>query len=282
MNNNTMAPSIVFHPKLSECKQCKAFDYDVSIHPLYNECHILQCCQCMSQWFVCRTHNTRFNHQNLAKLRKHFTDKHISTPLSNPNDNSDNENIPFVQSFPCNIDDDDESVQHLPKKFKTYETRDTNQPTFFDRSISQTSDDTIKKIIGTAFSNNCICPSNISQDEVSLHLNITNFSTKLSESQQYQFTDILNQLHATKFVHSRPPTSFQDLQKFYLSGKYSIYKNIACPSVSEFDDHACILLQEVVQFALATLDNLSIKHFGQTTSKSTTHAKIVTQHGSKP
>ena len=37
MNNNKMAPSIVFHPKLSECKQCKAFDYDVSIHPLYTQ-----------------------------------------------------------------------------------------------------------------------------------------------------------------------------------------------------------------------------------------------------
>ena len=257
-----MGSSTVFHPKLTECKQCNLFDYSVNYHPLYNECHVLQCRQCCTQWYVCKKHNKRFNLQNMAKLRNHFIHEHKENfHMQQNNYNHDENVVNDLNSFETIIYDFEETTDtlcHTHKKPKLDETLTETQQQAYADSNFNTSHDVLNRVIGTAFSNNPVCPLNISKEEIAFHLNITNFCTKLSESQQYQLTDIIHQLMSNNFVKTRPPTSFHDLQKFYLSGKHSIYKNIPCPVVTSFDNHACVALPDVVTFALATLDNLSI------------------------
>ena len=63
---------------------------------------------------------------------------------------------------------------------------------------------------------------------------------------------------STKFDTTQPPTAYKDLQKFYLTGRHSIYQNIPCPIVIEFDNHACVPLKEVIKYSLITLTDISI------------------------
>jgi len=89
----------------------------------------------------------------------------------------------------------------------------------------------IKNVIGTAFSNNKWCPVDITTEEMEFHLSLTDLCCNMTERKQQQFSNLLNQLVSINFNITRPPTSFHDLQKLYLSGKHSIYKNMPVPKV---------------------------------------------------
>jgi len=117
---------------------------------------------------------------------------------------------------------------------------------------------TVKHVIATAFSNNKLISSNLEKDEMNFHLNVTDFCCNLIESKQLQFMDIIYQVMSTNFKYTRPPTSLQDLRRFYLSGNNSIYKNIPCPSVLEVDNHAYVPLKDIINFGFNTLDAISI------------------------
>ena len=116
----------------------------------------------------------------------------------------------------------------------------------------------IKKIIGTAFSNNEWTPLNVTNQEMDFHLNLADFCCNLTESNQHQLALLLQQLVSTEFKTTRPPTTYNDLRKIYLSGKNSIYKNIPVPKVIEFDDHAYVSITDIVKFSLSALNNLHV------------------------
>ena len=253
-----MSASTFLHPKLTECKLCKCFDYTSKLHPLYHDCQVVQCKQCCSQWFVCQQHNKQFNVQNVAKLRNHFINDHLNTYEQDCENIDDDGEIGLCLTNVCESDNDDDISHNLYKKAKLDINSDTTNDQYRNPNQPYTSPRILSDIIGTAFSNESICPLNVSTSEIAFHLNITDFCCSLSESQQYQLTEIIHQLQSNHCIATRPPTSYQDLQKFYLSGKHAIYNNIPCPSVDQFDNHAYIKLNQIVEFALAHLDNLSI------------------------
>ncbi len=86
---------------------------------------------------------------------------------------------------------------------------------------------------------------------------MTHFCSDLPEAKQYQLVDIIQQLLSLKFKSTRPPTTYQDIQRFYLSGKHSIYRNIPSPSVKDID-HACVSLNYIITFLFNNLNDLSL------------------------
>ena len=220
-----------------ECNQlCE--DKLYQLHPLYHDCQVVQCKQCCSQWFVCQQHNKRFNVQNIAKLRNHFINDHLNTYGQDCDNSGDDGEIGLCLTNVCDSDSDDDISHNLYKKAKLDIDSDTTNDQYRNPNQPYTSPRILNDIIGTAFSNESICPLNVSTSEIAFHLNITNFCCSLSESQQYQLTEIIHQLQSNHCIATRTPTSYQDLQKVYLSGKHAINNNIPCPSVDQFDPHA--------------------------------------------
>ena len=252
-----MSKQTRLHPKLTECRMCKSFKYTCTKHSSYPHCTIIRCCSCGIQWFVCEQHNKRFNVQNLHKLHSHFVSEHSLIDMSLQYcDAISNDVVSLNDEFNTQYsDDEDQHNIHIHKRTKT----DTiTLQTVQNQNPEMNIEKQIQQIVGTAFSNNRYSTATVNTDEVAFHLNMTNFCTNITESQQVQLIDIIYKLMSTKFESTRPPTTHQDLQKFYLTGQHSIYKNIPCPVVSSFDNHACVSIQESIKYALRSLCNISI------------------------
>ncbi len=250
-----------FHPRLTECKQCKQFKFVSKKHPIYTGCYIIQCSLCYLHWYVCVEHNKRFNHLNKPKLHDHFVNDHsyLDSSLHKLQYDESIHNC-IVDTF-SDDSDNDVNYSHIDKKPKhtsSFEQSTNNPKTNKNNADNILSDNTLKNIISKAFSNSEYNTLNVNEDEVDFHLNMTHFCSDLSEAKQYQLVEIIQQLLSLKFKSTRPPTIYQDIRRFYLSGKHSIYRNIPRPSVKDIDNHACVSLKDIITFSLNTLNDLSL------------------------
>ena len=263
-----MSNMLQLHPRLLQCNACKQYKCKQTDHPYYPDCKVIQCLHCATQWCVCVIHKQRFNSNVLFKLQYHFNNNHSSLDtsssitddtrgISNTMDDVDNNHI-FIE-------DDDISAPNTinynqdAKKLKDNSCTDLTNIKDNDSSTTYIYSNTaIKKVIGIAFSNNRWCPVDMTTEEMEFHLGITEFCSNMTDAKQKQFSNLLNQLVSINFKTTRPPTSYVDLQKLYLSGKHSIYKNIPVPQVIEIDNHAYVSLKEIIRFLLSTIDNISI------------------------
>ena len=270
-----MSNEMKLHPKLTECKLCKSFNHNCTTHPTYKECRVIQCCICGLHWYVCVEHNKRFNINNHHKLHSHFLNehsivyKHESINISYHSD--DTTNNEFVASDHDN--ENDETFEHC-QTVKKQKLDHASTDSLLDLWNDETDvDKVLNDVIGTAFTNNEYSNKNVSKEEISFHLNLTSLCNKITESQQVLLIDIIYQLMSTKFDTTRPPTTHKDLQKFYLTGRHSIYQNIPCPIVLEFDNHACVSIKEIIKYSLITLKDISIvasAEFSQTSYDNST------------
>ena len=248
------------HPKLTECKICKSFNHNCTPHPTYKECRVIQCCMCGMHWYVCVEHNKRFNLNNQHKLHSHFMNDHLilykKDSIEILNDSEDSNNNGFASlDHDSENDETFEHCQSVKKQKLDHISTDSLVALHNDKTDL---DKVLNDIIGTAFTNNEYSNKIVSREEISFHLNLTSLCNKITESQQVQLIDIIYQLMSTKFDTTRPPTTHKDLQKFYLTGRHSIYQNIPCPVVQEFDNHACVYIKEIIKYSLITLNDISI------------------------
>ena len=259
-----MSDEVKLHPKLTECKRCKSFKYNSTPYPTYKHCCVIQCNVCGTHWYACVEHKKRFNIGNLHKLHSHFVNEHSFLHIQNTaNTSNHTDNVTNIDFDILNehddgddVDDDDSVNVHTFKKQKIVPS--TNVSTLKLPSDETSLDKILNDVIGMAFTNNQYSTNNVSKDEIAFHLNLTNLCNTITESQQVQLIDIIYQLLSTKFDTTRPPTNYKDLQKFYLTGRHSIYQNIPCPIVTEYDNHACVLLKDVIRYSLKTLKDISI------------------------
>lgn len=248
-----------FHPKLAECKQCKQYKHIVNNHPSFVGCFVLECVACCIKWYICPQHNKRFSVQNMNKLRLHYVTEHPSlTQSPHPNNeiNDDDSNEPYNDFSDTN--DSMDSIAPIAKKQK-YDLSPTKATDLSSLSkMDFFSLNALQRIVGTAFANNELVPLDVDEHETNFHLNVTDFCCDLTESKQHQFAKILHKLISMKFISTRPPTTIQDIRRFYLSGKHSILNNVPCPQVQELDNHAYISIKEILTFSLSTLNQLEL------------------------
>jgi len=104
-----------------------------------------------------------------------------------------------------------------------------------------------------------VSPEKLSNKEAEFHLRITKFLTRLTKTDQEELAycmlhafnardETLNIFHAT-----RPPTSTEDFNEFYMGGKKSVTKHLPTPVVNKTADnnHSYVTLTDVIQNMLA-------------------------------
>ena len=251
-----MSNKLQLHPKLTECKQCKSYNHSSTHHPTYKHCRVIQCSICGTHWYACIEHNKRFNIANQNKLHSHFVNEHslpyIQHSMNSSNYSDNTTNIEFT-TFNADDDDDDDDFDNMHTFKKLRSEQISNDSTINSTNYNVNIDTLLNDVIGTAFTNNQYSTKSVSKDEIAFHLNLTNLCNTITESQQVQLIDIIYQLMSTKFDTTQLPITYKDLQKFYLTGRHSIYQNIPCPIIIEFDNHACVPLKEVIKHSLITL-----------------------------
>ena len=115
-------------------------------------------------------------------------------------------------------------------------------------------------------------PNIISEAEVKFCLNMTGLLTRLTEQERQQLANILfdavnaNNDQKSIFKQIRLPTSSEDFNKIFVSGRKSILKNIPRPVVKSTEDgtHAYVNLIDVIANMMAS--NLPVDRFDRTTS----------------
>ena len=270
------------HPKLTECKKCKTYNFTTHKHPFYGGCVMVSCTSCNQQWYICIEHNLRFNNNNLTKLHNHFKHSHVSNPTATITNNATDDKFEMTEdneSFYDGLDSECSSPHH--KKPRHNPSCEQQLSSIQSTSTNVLSNTALQHIICTAFSNSELLSTNLQSDEINFHLNVTDFCSNITEAKQVQFMDIIHQLLTTKFQHTRPPTSHQDLRRFYISGKNSIYRNIPCPLVLEIDNHAYVPIKDILQLSLNTLDNISIIPSSNYNRKTNTISSLIESSKSK-
>ena len=104
-------------------------------------------------------------------------------------------------------------------------------------------------------------PGMVADEEAEFHLRMTKFLTRLTKSDQeelaYFLLKVCNSTSTDNtlniFKSTRPPTSTEDFNEFYIAGKNSITKHLPIPVVMKTQDrcHSYVTLTDVVQNMLA-------------------------------
>ena len=87
-----------------------------------------------------------------------------------------------------------------------------------------------------------VSPSAVSSKEAEFHLRMTQFVSRLTKSEQEEFAYCLLHVFNARdadlsiFKSTRPPTSTEDFNEFYLSGKKSVTKHLPTPIVNKTND----------------------------------------------
>lgn len=254
-----MSSTIRFHPKLTECKQCKQFEYTYKLHPNYVGCYTIQCTLCCIQWFVCVKHNKRFNFQNKTYLRHHFQNEHSCNNYNESlAEDNDNMYVSFTDGHSDGSDNELGMIQTTKKPKHVHQSNTLQITGHTQKTDNIYSDNALKCLVGKAFSNSEYNTMDVNQEETDFHLNMTHFCSGLPEAKQHHFMDIIHQVLGLQFHSTRPPRSYQDLRRFYLSGKHAIYKNIPCPTVKQLDNHACVSLLDIITLSFNNLNHLAL------------------------
>lgn len=125
-------------------------------------------------------------------------------------------------------------------------------------------DEIIKTLISNSFAQDFNSNTKMDNSECQFHLETTKFCLGLTENQQNQFANILQQVITTNFNNTRLPLDHNDIRKFYTSYKYSIYENIPCPKAFTCDNHACLSLVSIVEKSLSlgiNIDMIKVSEF---------------------
>ena len=109
---------------------------------------------------------------------------------------------------------------------------------------------------------NSLLNCNFASDRESiLHMNIFRLCSSITEADQELLASIISDLTSNDiFQVTRPPLDYLDICNIYTKSKFSIFNNIPCPHVFEFENHACVSLVSLVNHMVAFgIDFNSIK-----------------------
>ena len=112
-------------------------------------------------------------------------------------------------------------------------------------------------------------PASVSDEEAEFHLRMTKFLTRVTKTEQEELAFFM--LHAYNardkslsiFQSTRPPTSTEDFNDFYLGGKKAVTKHLPTPVVIKTEDqtHSYVTLTDVIQNMMAACTPVDKFHF---------------------
>ena len=273
-----------FHPKLKKCNKCKTDNVNIERHASITGCVIVTCIRCFNSWLACSICEKpkRFTMANLSRARKHFSDVLLHPELSvvaATNQDCDLDSIcedvsvasvlnhSIILSDKSDTDNSLNSTQNVNdnsafepvnkrQKLSSDQTLSKSNAlchqsiTYFDNEQKQTGLG-ICGLVSSAFTQNFFHNFKTQMAEAKFHIDATHFCIGLSEYEQRRFASILNNICLTKFVTTKIPTSFGEIKKYYINGKYSIFQNLPCPKVIQIDNHACVRIDSVLDHVLA-------------------------------
>ena len=276
--NNTIPSSSI---KVLKCRKCFQISANpLEHHPSYRHCYICLCSNpnCLEFWYVCPQHELRFTSSRYSRMRDHFLNiPHGEFPLTcslagtNIADldefQSNNDTfLPFDSTdFTEQSDNQDDTIEPSSKRLKEVHcTLSKNTNPNLDESLLPIhskrffNDDILNDgtgicgLVGRSFRQDLDSNIQANDFESNLQLNITHFCSSLTQNQQKDFASIIaSVLNPDSFTSTRPPMSFNDINKFYISSQSSIFKNIPSPNIFEFDNHACVSIESIINHMLA-------------------------------
>ena len=269
--------------KLLPCHKCKSFCTNMTPYNNYKSCYVCQCETngCVSSWYICTLHGCRYNTTN-KRFHQHFDNElhtqrasNLETSLNVNNitelsKNCDTSNQEILNFWNSDYADDssttskdnfsiNENIKHN-KKLKLYKTNDNIiiDKSIFNKASLRYYKDEIKNpglgicgIVGRSFLGNNKSNDTASMSETMTHFKITKLCNSISEENQQLLASIFHDLtSAHHFTLTRPPISFQDIRAFYTKSLTSINNNLPCPNVYEYDNHACVSIESIIDHLL--------------------------------
>ena len=271
--------------KIFKCQKCfysDSVDVRRAENTIYKYLHQVNCRKCKNQWLVCTIHNMRWDYRHYFRAKNHlkeidhssygntpcFASNLVSTNITNKNDiSTDSVDNDFLNDNNSDSNESEASqynndcidlfkVATRPIDLQGY---DKNMRRFIECDHIKAGNG-IRRLIACAFAMNQDADYlSISVPEVQFHLKASLFCHTLSASQKTQFWQICNMMSSTFFssmqnmnkdLVTRPPTSTNDVERFYTSRTTSIGKNIPIPHIEEVDDHAYVSIKECVRHFL--------------------------------
>ena len=270
--------------KLLKCRKCSNVTTGPpEQHPSFRHCFTCICSNpdCNEFWYICSQHSCRFASTKYGKMRNHFigidhekSDLGITTiahtaPIQKETSHEVHEDA-FMDSSDIYIDSLNDSSGEESilcsenKRLKRTHTLTDDDAYLFTESllIAKTkrffdedgfdAGSGIRGIVGRAFRQDSDSEIVATLKESNLHLNITHFCSTLSQSQQDEFSSIIACLvQKDTFSITRPPMSYADINKFYMSSQHSIYQNIPSPDIFVIDNHACVSIENIINLMLS-------------------------------
>ena len=81
------------------------------------------------------------------------------------------------------------------------------------------------------------------------HLDVTKFCSQLDHVQKVDFACIMKTtIHPDTFNYTRAAHSLSDINKFYTTGKYSIFNVLSSPTMHTTAHHAYVTLTSVIDY----------------------------------
>ena len=253
--------SLQINPNLSHCKPCNTFEITLQLHHKWSDCYEVTCCSCHTMWFICTQHTRRFTINNTHKLEQHFeSNLHCKSVCESLSDTTNNSVVDFCGGSDSNDLSDSDETNNKKQKIDTIPTTapDTMLPRatfhgpsklYFENEM-KSSGSGVCGIVGRSFANKISSLNHATVLESQWHIKAAHFCKSLTEKQQHQFSTLLSDAFVNKFSSTRIPRSLADIRCFYTKNKSAVYNNIPCPIVFEYDNHACVSLESVINHTL--------------------------------
>lgn len=249
----------------------------------YRGLHEIVCSKCDRKWLVCTLHNHRWSQSRYKIAEKHIRIVHhnIVEPdfcnfNSNNNDidvdNASNDNLTQLEvesNSDTHVDDirlsniatEDDVFHKFLASQREVSLDDYNETVKrYITCESRNVGDGLKRIVCFAFTMNPNCGySQVSINELKYHLKAAIFSCSLTSSQKSNFGELcylmlntfMDKNTVTDHFHcTRIAVSSKEVDRYYLKRSSSIVENVPIPSIEEFDDHAYVVIKEIVQYFL--------------------------------
>jgi hypothetical protein len=293
--------------KAALCVSCSNF----SVNLLFSENAVfkwavdIRCMNCSTSWSICREcTNHRSKMSKLCLMNRHSKVYHVNGSL---HDNFEliNEDSQAMNICPDNgaelgpplhmvdnesfstfndVGGEDTNVGNIDACFNAVEAERPSNPVsysyassvsklFFEYDLKRSSGGggatylVTRALTETA----AVVADVVHPQDVSYHMRVGKFVTKLTRLQRAEFAYILAETEALlkgvnqdckNYLPSSLPTSHRFIDNVYVRGKYSLLKNSPCPTVSVIDNHGYVSLKDCVAHLLSFHSGFSISHSG--------------------
>ena len=232
--------------------QCSSAMPKITIKKLSSIQEKIDCDHCFCTWTVCTQCQKRFARHNYSRAIKHFKEHDEESKMVIPNmvvnpvftttDYQDNESNMHEYNVSTSTKDNETSSVVL-----TQFTGSSKK--YFQDELAQ-KDGGVLGLVGQAFHGKNSSEL-ASRDEAFTHLKVAKFCDSLTENQQAQFGNIMEDMRKPGlFQCTRPFFNQADINKFYMKSVQSIMKNMPVPDIMIRHEHAYVSLVSVIDHHL--------------------------------